>query len=45
MAYASTNPYTGKILQGFDEIDDAALEARLQACVQCAAVRACSHTG
>jgi succinate-semialdehyde dehydrogenase/glutarate-semialdehyde dehydrogenase len=35
MAYASTNPYTGQILQGFDEIDDGALDALLQAAQTC----------
>lgn len=35
MAYTSTNPYTGKVLQGFDEIDDAVLDARLQAAHAC----------
>ena len=35
MAYTSTNPYNGKVLQRFDEIDDAALDARLQAAHHC----------
>ena len=35
MAYASTNPYTGQTLQRFDEIDDAALDALLQAAQTC----------
>lgn len=35
MAYQSTNPYTGQVLQGFDEIDDATLDARLQAAQLC----------
>ncbi len=35
MAYTSTNPYSDKVLQQFDEIDDAALDARLQAAQAC----------
>ena len=35
MAYTSTNPFTGDVLQHFDEIDDAALDARLQAAHAC----------
>ena len=35
MAYASTNPYTGQVLQGFGEIDDPALEALLAAAQTC----------
>jgi succinate-semialdehyde dehydrogenase/glutarate-semialdehyde dehydrogenase len=35
MAYASTNPYTGQVLQGFGEIDDPALDALLQAAQTC----------
>lgn len=35
MAYQSTNPYDGKVLASFDEIDDAALETRLDAAARC----------
>lgn len=35
MAYQSTNPYDGKVLATFDEHDDAALEAKLQAASAC----------
>lgn len=35
MAYKSTNPYNGNTIATFDEHDNAALEARLQAAVNC----------
>ena len=35
IAYASTNPYTGQVLRGFDEIDDTALDALLHAAHTC----------
>ena len=35
MAYQSTNPYTGQVLQTFDQITDDALEDRLQAASSC----------
>ena len=35
MAYASTNPYTGQVLQRFGEIDDPALDALLQSAQTC----------
>ena len=35
MAYQSTNPYNGKVLQTFDEINDAALEQKLQQASNC----------
>lgn len=35
MAYASTNPYTGQVLQGFGEFDDAKLDALLRAAQTC----------
>ena len=35
MAYQSTNPYDGKVLASFDEIDDAQLETKLQAASDC----------
>ena len=35
MAYKSTNPYTAQVLQHFDQIDDAALDGRLQAAQAC----------
>lgn len=35
MAYQSTNPYTGQVLQRFDQTDDAALDASLQAAQAC----------
>ena len=35
MAYQSTNPYTGKIVKTFDEIDDAQLETKLKAAQTC----------
>jgi len=35
MAYQSTNPYDGKILQTFDEISDAQLEEKLQTASSC----------
>ena len=35
MAYQSTNPYNGKVVKTFDEIDDARLEAKLKAAQDC----------
>ena len=35
MAYQSTNPYNGEVLQTFDEINDAALEEKLQQASNC----------
>ncbi len=35
MAYQSTNPYNGKIVKTFDEIDDAQLETKLKAAQHC----------
>jgi len=35
MAYQSTNPYNGKVVKTFDEIDDARLEAKLTAAQDC----------
>ena len=35
MAYRSTNPYDGSVLATFDELDAAALEARLHAAADC----------
>ena len=35
MAYQSTNPYNGKVLQKFDEINDAALEEKLSQASSC----------
>ena len=35
MAYQSTNPYTGQVLQTFDQITDDALEDRLQVASSC----------
>ena len=35
MAYQSTNPYDGKVLASFDEIDDAQLEAKLHTAAEC----------
>ena len=35
MAYQSTNPYNGKVLQKFDEINDAALEEKLSQASNC----------
>jgi succinate-semialdehyde dehydrogenase / glutarate-semialdehyde dehydrogenase len=35
MAYQSTNPYDGKVLQSFDEIDAAQLEEKLQRAADC----------
>ena len=35
MAYQSTNPYDGSILATFDELDGAALEARLDTAAEC----------
>ena len=35
MAYKSTNPYNGNTIATFDEHDNAALQARLQAAVNC----------
>ena len=35
MAYQSTNPYNGKVLQKFDEINDAALEEKLSQASHC----------
>ncbi len=35
MAYQSTNPYTGKTVETFEEIGDAELEARLKAATHC----------
>ena len=35
MAYQSTNPYDGKVVQSFDEINDAQLEARLKTASAC----------
>ena len=35
MAYQSTNPYNGKIVKTFDEIDDAQLEGKLAAAQNC----------
>lgn len=35
MAYQSTNPYNGEIVQSFDEIDDAQLESKLKAAQAC----------
>ncbi|PZO13420.1 MAG: succinate-semialdehyde dehydrogenase [Burkholderiales bacterium] len=35
MAYQSTNPYNGQIIQSFDEIDDAQLESKLKAAQAC----------
>lgn len=35
MAYQSTNPYNGQVLQQFEEIDDAALDTLLQAAHGC----------
>ena len=35
MAYQSTNPYDGKVLQTFDEISDAQLEEKLQTASSC----------
>ncbi len=44
MPYTSTNPYSGQVLQRFDEIDDDALEARLQAAHHCFSTH-WRHTG
>jgi len=35
MAYQSTNPYNGKVVKTFDEIDDTQLEAKLAAAQDC----------
>ena len=35
MAYQSTNPYDGKVVKSFDEINDAQLESKLQAASHC----------
>lgn len=35
MAYQSTNPYTGQVLQTFDELSDAQLEEKLQRAADC----------
>ena len=35
MAYQSTNPYDGKVLQTYDEIDDAGLEHKLATATAC----------
>ena len=35
MAYQSTNPYNGKIVKSFDEIDDVQLETKLKAAQHC----------
>ncbi|MEO7150779.1 MAG: aldehyde dehydrogenase family protein, partial [Burkholderiaceae bacterium] len=35
MAYQSTNPYDGKVVKTFDEIDDAGLERKVQAAAAC----------
>ena len=35
MAYQSTNPYNGKVIKTFDEIDDTQLEAKLKAAQDC----------
>jgi len=35
MAYQSTNPYDGKVVQTFDEIDDAQLEEKLKVAAHC----------
>ena len=35
MAYQSTNPYDGKVLQTFEQIDDAQLEAKLKQASSC----------
>ena len=35
MPYQSTNPYNGKIVKSFDDIDDAQLEAKLAAAQDC----------
>ena len=35
MAYISTNPYTGEVLQRFDSIDDTTLDARLKSAHDC----------
>ena len=35
MAYQSTNPYNGKVLQTFEQISDAQLEAKLQGASSC----------
>jgi succinate-semialdehyde dehydrogenase/glutarate-semialdehyde dehydrogenase len=35
MAYQSTNPYDGKVLATFDELDAASLETRLQGAADC----------
>ena len=35
MAYQSTNPYTGKVVQTFDELSDAQLEEKLQHATNC----------
>ena len=35
MAYQSTNPFDGKVVKSFDEINDAQLESKLQAASHC----------
>ncbi len=35
MAYQSINPYDGKLMQSFDELDDSALQTRLGVASQC----------